>query len=101
MAEIHKLRERTMLPVEKAKGQIWLHDKFLCDVEYDISEPLKMTDHPPVQRITFTLDDEHCAPLLDTYDLTLVLADGRRCAIPRPLQRVGLGSLECYVESLS
>jgi hypothetical protein len=90
-----------MLPVEKAKGQIWLHDKFLCDIEYDISEPLKHTDGLQVQRVAFTLDDAHCVTLLDAYELTLVLADGRRFSIPRPLQRVGLGCLECYVEFLS
>lgn len=88
-----------MLPVEKAKGQIFLHDKFLCDVEYDISDPLKRPSAPQVQRVMLTVEDEHCAVLLDAYELTLILGDGRRCPIPRPIQRTGLGCLECYVES--
>jgi hypothetical protein len=88
-----------MLPVEKAKGQIWLHDKFLCDVEYDISKPLKRTDGPQVQRVTLVVPEEHCAVLLDSYDLTLVLADGQRFRIPRPLQHLGSNRIECYVES--
>jgi hypothetical protein len=90
-----------MLPVEKAQGQIWLYDQFLCNVDYDIGEPLKNTDGTQVQRITLNLLDEESAPLLDAYDLTLIIADGSRCAIPRPLQHVGLGQLECYVESPS
>ena len=88
-----------MLPVEKAKGQIWLHDKFLCDVEYEIDQPLKRTSGPQVQRVSFTVEDEHCTVLLDAYELTLILGDGRRCSIPRPIQKIGLGCLECYVES--
>ncbi len=88
-----------MLPVEKAKGQIFLHDEFLCDVDYNISEPLKRTGGVQVQRVTFTVEDEHCTPLLDAYELTLIIGDGRRCSIPRPLQSMGLGCLECYVES--
>jgi len=86
-----------MLPVEKAKGQIFLHDKFLCDVEYDISEPLKSTGGPQIQHITLTVEDEHCAPLLAAYGLTLVVADGECFAIPRPIMRQA--RLECYVES--
>jgi hypothetical protein len=43
--------------------------------------------------------EEHCAMLLDAYNLTLVLANGQRCPIPRPLQHLGFNWIECYVES--
>ena len=89
-----------MLLVEKAKGQIWLGEQCLCDVEYEVSKTMKYTGNHEVQRIILILEDEHCTTLLDAYELTLVLTDGRRCKIPRPLQHVGLGDLECYVESL-
>jgi hypothetical protein len=88
-----------MLPVEKATGQIWLREQFLCDVEYDISEPLSVGANLQVQRIILVVPEEHCAVLLDSYELTLVIADGQRCHIPRPLQHLGLNRLECYVES--
>jgi hypothetical protein len=89
-----------MLPVGKEKGHIWLRDQFLCDVDYDISNPLRSTSGPQVQRIALTVPEEHCASLLDAYDLVLVLADGQRCRIPRPIQHLGLNNLECYVESV-
>jgi hypothetical protein len=88
-----------MLPVEKATGQIWLRDQHLCDVEYEISEPLSASAMPHVQRIILVVPEEHCAALLDSYELILIMADGQRHHIPRPIQRVGLGVLECYVES--
>lgn len=90
-----------MLPVEKAKGQVWLEDQFLCDVEYEISEPLKLIRKFHVQRICFVVAEEHCAVLLNAYNLTLVLASGQRCHIPRPFHHHGSGSMECYVESVS
>ncbi len=90
-----------MLTVEKAKGQIWLREQLLCDVEYEISEPLKRTAGPQVQRITLVVSEEHCASLLDAYELTLVMADGQRCHIPRPIQHLGSNCIECYVESSS
>jgi hypothetical protein len=88
-----------MLPVEQDRGQIWQDGRFLCDIDYDIDAPLTSANGHQIQRITFTVAEEDCAPLLDAYDLTLVIADGSRCEIPRPLQQVGLGRLECYVES--
>jgi hypothetical protein len=90
-----------MLPIEKGRGQIWHRDQLLCDVDYEIDDPQHFSDGFPVQRITFTLPAEDCAQLLDAYDLSLVIADGRRYAIPRPIQRVSIGQMECYVESLS
>jgi hypothetical protein len=87
-----------MLPVEKGKGQLFIGGKFLCDVAYDISAPLHVDGNPRVQRILLDVPDEHCATLLNAYNLTLVLADGRRLHIPRPLQLVGLNGVECYVE---
>jgi hypothetical protein len=94
-------KEYIMLPIEKAKGQIWLDDQFLCDVEYDIGTPISVSGKLQVQRIVFTLLEEHCTALLKALGLTLVLADGQRHDIPRPFQRLGEGSLECYFESLS
>ncbi len=90
-----------MLPVEKAKGQIWLREQLLCDIEYEISEPMSVGVKPHVQRITLVVAEEHCAMLLDAYDLTLVMADGQRCHIPRPIQHLGSNCIECYVESSS
>lgn len=89
-----------MLPVEQGIGQIWLDDRFLCDAEYAISQPLKSHNHHQAQRIILTVDEKECAPLLNAYGLTLVLANGSRQAIPRPFQHAGAGRLECYVESL-
>jgi hypothetical protein len=40
-----------MLPVEKEKGQIWLREQLLCEVEYEVSEPLKANVEPQVQRV--------------------------------------------------
>jgi hypothetical protein len=89
-----------MLPVEKDTGHIWLRGQFLCDVDYDISKPLRSDSQPQVQRIILTVSEEHCATLLDAYDLVLELANGQRCPIPRPIQHLGANHLECYVESL-
>jgi hypothetical protein len=89
-----------MLPVGKEKGHILLRNQFLCDVDYDIGEPLSFESGLQVQRIALTVSEEHCAALLNAYDLVLVLADGQRCPIPRPIQHLGLNNLECYVESL-
>jgi hypothetical protein len=90
-----------MLPIEKGSGQIWNRDRFVCDVDYAIDDPRYFNDGYPVQRITFTLPEEDCAQLLDAYDLSLVIADGRRYAIPRPIRRVSVGQMECYVGSLT
>jgi hypothetical protein len=90
-----------MLPVEQGKGQIWLREQFLCDVEYVIDEPMRRTGTLRVQRILFTLEDAHCATLLNAYGLILVTEDKGCYPIPLPLQQTGLGRLECYVESRS
>jgi hypothetical protein len=92
--------DETMLPIEKGRGQIWHRDRFLCDIDYEIDEPQHFSDGFPVQRITLTLPEDR-AQLLDAYDLSLVIADGRRYAIPRPIRRVNAGQMECYVESLA
>lgn len=90
-----------MLPVGQGTGQMWLRDQFLCDVEYDIGEPLKFSRNPQVQRIDLVVPEEHCAALMDAYELVLVLGDGQRHHIPRPLRHLGEHHLECYVESPS
>ena len=88
-----------MFPVGKAKGQIWHHDEYRCDVEYDISAPLRRTSTLRVQRIVLTVADDHRLTLLNSYGLTLMLEDGSRHSIPQALQSTGLGHLEFYVES--
>ena len=88
-----------MLPVEKAQGQIFLNEKFLCEVEYEISEPLQLFSKPQVQRVLLNVPDERCATLLDSYDLILVLVDGDQHHIPRPIRHFGQTHLECYVET--
>jgi hypothetical protein len=88
-----------VLPVEKAQGQIWLRDKFLCDIEYEISEPLRNSRTSHVQRIVLVVPEAHCATLLDAYELILVLDNGQRQPIPRPLHYKGSNRFECYVES--
>ena len=87
-----------MLPVEKGKGQVFVGQQFLCDVGYDINAPLHVDGDPQVQRIVLDVPDEHCATLLNAYNLTLVLADWQSLHIPRPLQLIGLNGVECYVE---
>jgi hypothetical protein len=87
-----------LLPAEQNKGAIWRDGRLLCDVEYSISELLQLTDGNPIQRVTLTLSEEDCASLLDAYDLTLVLANGTRRAIPRPLRSSDKEYLECYLE---
>jgi hypothetical protein len=88
-----------MLPVEQGKGQIWRRDQFLCNVEYSISARLDFADRIPVQHITLVLANKNCQPLLDAYDLTLVLADGSRWTIPRPLNLSDREHLESFIQS--
>jgi hypothetical protein len=88
-----------MLPVENAKGEILAGKQFLCMVEYEISAPILALHTPDVQRIVLEVPNEDCAALLDSYDLILVLADGRPYHIPRPILSLGTTRLECYVET--
>lgn len=88
-----------MLPVGQGQGKIWLHAQFLCDTKYVVSEPIRRTGALRVQRVLLTVEDKHCDTLLDSYQLTLVLADGTHHHIPRPIRNMGLGGLEVYVES--
>src|SRR5687768_8410810 len=78
--------DRSMLPMSQRTEQMWLREEFLCEVEYNIGEPLKFAYNPQVQRIDLVVLEVHCAAQLDMYDLTLMLADGQRYHIPRPLQ---------------
>ena len=87
-----------MLPVGSGSGQIWLKDEFLCNVEYKVDEARELAKRVRVQRIVLDVPEKHCEELLDAYELALVLADGQRWRIPRPLQHVGLGAVESYVE---
>jgi hypothetical protein len=90
-----------MLPVGQGKGQIWRSGELLCEVKYDIGEPIRRTGALRVQRILLTLEDEHCQLLVDVYGLILVMANGSQHAILRPFQLHGIGHLECYVETCS
>jgi hypothetical protein len=89
-----------MLPVGQGIGQLWIEEQLLCETEYFIGEPMRGTGIIRVQRVILLLEDEHCNKLLDAYNIVLVSADGCHYPIPRPLQSLGLGCLECYVESL-
>ncbi len=88
-----------MLPVESGNGQVWRRDQYLCDAQYEVSEPFQHNEFMDVQRITLTIDDADCEPLLRSYDLTLVMADGKRHQIPHPLRLTARGVLEVYLES--
>jgi hypothetical protein len=88
-----------MLPIEQGHGQIWLRTHLLCDVEYAISQPLPAVGTTQAQRVVLTVPEEHCAALLDSEGLVLVIENGRRCPIPPPLRHLGLNNIECYVES--
>ena len=88
-----------MLPVEKATGQLWLDEQYLCETEYEISEPFTSSNEHHVQRIKLVVPDEHCVRLLNAYNLSLVTKDGQRHPIPRPFLHRGSNHLECYVES--
>lgn len=88
-----------MLPIGPGNGQVWHQARLVCDVEYRIDEPLKFLSGAVIQRVTLIVPDEHCVMLLDSYELSLVLADGQRHRIPRPLRLIEGNKLECYVET--
>jgi hypothetical protein len=93
-------RETTMLPIGKGQGEVWKEDKFICHCDYDISAPLPFASAAGTQRIRMEVHDYDCEELLDVPGLTLVLADGSRHRLPRPLNFVtGDGYLECYLST--
>ena len=85
-----------MLPIGTGQGELWKGDTILCKVDYDISESLSFVTG--TQHIQLTVHDYDCEKLLNVAGLTLVLADGSRHRLPRPINLVnGDGRLECFL----
>jgi hypothetical protein len=93
-------KEPIMLPVGKGQGQLWKGDTLLCDVDYDISESLPFITAVETQHIKMIVHDYDCEQLLNVAGLILVLADGSRHRLPRPLDVTkGDGRLECFLNA--
>jgi hypothetical protein len=89
-----------MLPVGHGQGQLWKGDEFLCDVDYEISEPLTFVSVAGTQHVKMLVHNYECEDLLHVAGLTLVLADGSRHRLPRPIDVVqGDGRLECFLNT--
>lgn len=87
-----------MLPIGKGQGELWKGDTFLCEVDYEISEPLSYVTAADAQHVTMTVHDYACEDLLHIAGLTLILTDGSRHRLPRPIDIVrGDGRLECFL----
>jgi hypothetical protein len=87
-----------MLLIGRGHGELWNRDKFLCEVEYDISPPLPFFSTAIVQHIEMIVRNNACEDLLHIAGMTLVLADGSRHRLPKPLDhRHGDGHLECFL----
>lgn len=89
-----------MLPIGRGRGELWNGNQFLCKVDYDISPPLPFVTGGGTQRIQMEVHDYECEQLLNMAGITLVLADGSRQRLPRPLNFIsGDGYLECYLST--
>lgn len=89
-----------MLPIGKGQGELWKGDTFLCKVDYDISPPLTFVTVAGTQHVNMVVHDYDCEMLLDVAGLTLVLADGSRHRLPRPLNFIeGDRKLECFISA--
>jgi hypothetical protein len=87
-----------MLPIGSGQGELWKGDTFLCAVDYDISPSLAFV--ADTQHIKLVVHDYDCEQLLNIAGLTLVLADGSRHRLPRPINLVsGDGRLECFLSA--
>jgi hypothetical protein len=87
-----------MLPIGKGQGELWKANTFLCKVDYDISPPLTFVTG--AQHVKLVVHDYDCEMLLDVPGLTLILADGSRHRLPRPIDLVsGDGHLECFLNA--
>jgi len=87
-----------MLPVSRGRGELWNGDTFLCEVEYDISPLLPFITSANVQRVEIVVRNSSCEGLLNIAGLTLVLADGSRHRLPKPIDLVhGDGHVECFL----
>ena len=89
-----------MLPIGQGRGELWNGSKFLCTVDYDISPPLSFIAGGNVQRVEMTVRDNACEDLVRIAGLTLILADGSRHRLPKPIDLVhGDGHVECFLTS--
>ena len=89
-----------MLPIGRGHGELWNGSTFLCEVEYDISPPLPFVSVGNMQRIEMIVRNNACEDLLHIAGITLVLADGSRHRLPKPLDhRHGDGHLECFLKT--
>jgi hypothetical protein len=87
-----------MLPIGSGQGELWNGSTFLCAVDYDISEPLSFVTG--TQHVKLVVHDYDCEKLLNVAGFTLVLADGSRHRLPRPINLVnGDGHLECFLSA--
>jgi hypothetical protein len=87
-----------MLPIGRGHGELWNGSKFLCEVEYDISPPLPFVSAANMQHIEMIVRNNACEDLLHIAGITLILADGSRHRLPKPLDhRHGDGHLECFL----
>lgn len=87
-----------MIPIGRGHGELWNGNTFLCQVEYDVSPPLPFLSDVMVQRVDMTVRDNTCEKVAQVAGLTLVLADGSRHRLPKPLDhRHGDGHLECFL----
>jgi hypothetical protein len=89
-----------MLPIGSGQGELWDGNTFLCAVDYDISPSLSFVTAAGTQHIKLVVHDYDCEKLLTVAGLTLVLADGSRHRLPRPINLVnGDGRLECFLSA--
>lgn len=87
-----------MLPIGKGQGELWKGNTLLCKVDYDISPPLPFASSTDTQHVALVVHDYECEDLLNIAGLTLILADGSRHRLPRPLDVVqGDRRLECFL----
>ena len=87
-----------MLPIGRGRGELWDGSKFLCQVEYNISPPLSFLSDAHTQHVELIVRNNACEDLLHIAGLTLVLADGSRHRLPKPLDhKPGDGHLECFL----
>jgi hypothetical protein len=87
-----------MLPIGRGRGELWNGSKFLCEVEYDISPLLPFISDAKLQRVEMIVRNNACEDLVRIPGITLVLADGSRHRLPKPVDhRHGDGHLECYL----
>ena len=89
-----------MLPVGRGQGELWKGDTLLCKVDYDISQPLTYLSVADTQHIKLVVHDFDCEQLINVAGLMLVLADGSRHRLPKPINLVsGDGHLECFLSA--